>query len=330
MKRNGLGFPLALSAAAATAGLAITARLVIRSTRETERAHPAGGRFVEVQGVKLHYIERGSGSPIVLLHGNGVTSQDWEISGILDGLVADHRVIAFDRPGFGYSERPKNVEWTPVQQAHLLHAALMQLDITRPVIVGHSWATLVALALALEYPADVRGLVLLSGYYFPTLRFDVPFASATAIPFLGDVLRYTIAPVVGRLMSPLLVRQLFAPAPVPDRFKNFPLSMSLRPSQLRASAQEAQLMVASAKSLEPRYGDLKVPVSIIAGSGDMIANAMAQSNKLARLISGHDAQLISGAGHMVHYFAPALVVEAATSDKAIPASVDGTRPQGNH
>ncbi len=130
MKRNRLGEFGALIAAAAatTAGLAATARFVTRSARETERAHPPAGRFVVVQGVKLHYIERGSDSPIVLLHGNGVNAQDWDVSGVLDGLASDHRVIAFDRPGFGYSERPRNVDWTPVQQAELLHLALTQQD----------------------------------------------------------------------------------------------------------------------------------------------------------------------------------------------------------
>jgi pimeloyl-ACP methyl ester carboxylesterase len=307
--------------AAATASLACAARLVIRSARKTERANPPLGRFVVVRGVKLHYIERGSGSPIVLLHGNGVTSEDWDVSGVLDGLATDHRVFAFDRPGFGYSERPRNVDWTPERQAELIHLALMELKITRCVVVGHSWGTLVALALALDFPASVQSVVLVSGYYFPSLRLDTVFGAAPAIPFLGDLLRYTISPIVGRLMAPLLVRQLFAPAPVPDRFKNFPLSMSLRPSQLRSSAQEAQLMVASAKSLERRYGELAVPVSIVAGRGDLIVNPFAQSDRLANAILGHDAQLVSGAGHMVHYFATELVVSAARSREALPAAV---------
>lgn len=115
MNRKRLGrLPQALiTAAVATAGLATAAGLVTRSARETERAHPADGRFVVVEGVKLHYLERGDGPPIVLLHGNGVTAQDWAVSGVFDGLATDHRVIAFDRPGFGYSDRPRNVNSTP-------------------------------------------------------------------------------------------------------------------------------------------------------------------------------------------------------------------------
>ena len=311
---------LLLTIAGAIGALAATAALVARSAHATERAHPPTGRFVEVGGVKLHYTERGAGPPVVLLHGNGVTAQDWEVSGVLDGLAADHRVIAFDRPGYGYSERPRGTVWTPVRQAELIHGALAQLGVVKPVVVGHSWGTMVALALALDHPADVARLVLLSGYYFPSVRLDVPLQGAPATPLLGDVLRYTISPIVGRLLTPLLVKQLFAPAPVPERFARFPISMSLRPSQLRASAEEAVLMVPSAMLLQARYGELHLPVAIIAGSGDLIADPGAQSNRLANLVLARDAELVEGAGHMVHYFAPERVV-AAVAQRTAP-SVD--------
>lgn len=301
---------LLLAAAGAVAALAASAALVARSARAAERAHPPTGRFVTVNGVRLHYVEGGSGPPVVLLHGNGVTAQDWEVSGVLDGLAANHRVIAFDRPGYGYSERPRGTVWTPVAQAELIRGALAQLGVVRPTVVAHSWGTLVALALALDHPQDVARLVLLAGYYFPSLRLDVPLQGAPATPLLGDLLRYTVSPVVGRLLSPVLVKQLFAPAPVPARFAQFPLSLSLRPSQLRASAEEALLMVPSAMLLQGRYGELGLPVAILAGSGDRIANPGAQSNRLANVVLGHDAELIEGAGHMVHYFVPERVVAA--------------------
>jgi pimeloyl-ACP methyl ester carboxylesterase len=297
---------------ALAAGSAATAALVNHSARVTERENPPSGKFVEVQGVKLHYIERGTGSPIVLLHGNGVNARDWELSGVLDTLAANHRVVAFDRPGYGYSERPRGQLWTPFRQAALLSGALAALDIKRPVVVGHSWGTLVALAFALDYPAEVERLVLVSGYYFPSLRPDVVLQAGPAIPVVGDVLRYTISPILARLMTPLAVRHLFAPAPVPERFAQLPLAMSRRPGQLRASAQEALTMVPSAALLAQRYGELTLPIAIIAGRDDRFVNPLAQSNRLARLKLTHDADLVAGAGHMVHYFAPDRVAAAAT------------------
>ncbi len=292
------------------AQLAATATFVSRSARAAERANPPTGRFVEVRGVKLHYTERGEGRPVVLLHGNGVTSHDWDASGVVDGLAADHRVIAFDRPGFGYSERPRGTAWTPAAQAALISDALALLGVERAAVVGHSWGTLVALALALDHPAVVERLVLLSGYYYPSLRLDVQLQVPAATPLLGDVLRHTILPLLGRVTAPLIVKHLFAPAPVPERFSQFPLALSLRPSQLRASAEEAVLMVPAAEAMHARYGELKMPVAVISGSGDKIADPESQSNRLAREVLGRDADFVEGAGHMVHYSAPERVVDA--------------------
>jgi pimeloyl-ACP methyl ester carboxylesterase len=91
----------------------------------------------------------------------------------LPSFLHTYRVIIFDRPGFGHSERPRGRVWTAAEQAELLHKALLQLGVERPVVVGHSWGTLVALALAVRHLADIAGLALLSGYYFWTLRPDV-------------------------------------------------------------------------------------------------------------------------------------------------------------
>ena len=139
-------------------------------------------------------------------------------SGIVDALAADHRVIVFDRPGFGYSERPRGRIWTPAAQAALLRQALDLLGVERPVIVGHSWGTLVTLEMALRDPDRTAGIVLLSGYYFPTFRPDVPLLFWPAVPIVGDVLRYAISPWLGRLSKPLLYKWLFAPAPVTSSF----------------------------------------------------------------------------------------------------------------
>jgi pimeloyl-ACP methyl ester carboxylesterase len=128
-------------------------------------------------------------------------------------------VVVFDRPGYGYSERPRWRPWAAFEQAELLHEALKQLGVERPVVVGHSWGTLVALAFAIRHRADTAGLVLLSGYYFPTLRLDALMVAPGALPVLGDVLRYTVSPIFGWLAMPLTKRAMFAPAPVTARFK---------------------------------------------------------------------------------------------------------------
>ena len=143
----------------AAAGLAASWLFVQARSRQVEREHPPEGKFVTVDGVRLHYLERGEGPALVLLHGNGVYSKDFELSGLLDMASSHYRVIAFDRPGFGYSERPRSTVWTPDKQARLLHHALQEIGVDSAIVLGHSWGTMVALAMGLQVPDFVRGLV---------------------------------------------------------------------------------------------------------------------------------------------------------------------------
>jgi pimeloyl-ACP methyl ester carboxylesterase len=290
------------------------AALVVRSkTRKAERTHPPIGQFIEVDGVRLHYVERGQGQPLVLLHGNGAMAEDFDISGLVDSAARQYRVIVIDRPGFGHSERPRRKMWTPAAQAELLFNALRQLDVDEPIVLGHSWGTLVALALALEHPEYVRGLVLLSGYYYPSLRLDVSLASPPAIPLVGDLMRYTVSPLLSRLIWPALVWRLFSPARTPQRFAAFPVWMTLRPSQLRASAAESALLIPSAMSLSRRYRELAMPITIMAGGSDRIASPRHNAERLHRELPHSDFHLALGAGHMLHYTAQEGVLAAVSA-----------------
>src|SRR3954470_11615994 len=194
-----------------------------------ERKNPPIGTFIECDGVRLHYLERGDRAApcVVLFHGNGSMIQDFMISGLVDRLSLHHRVVCFDRPGFGYSQRPRWRIWTATAQAALFVKALNQLGIRNPVVLGHSWGALVAIAIGLRNEYPIRGLVLASGYYFPTWRWDVWIMSGPAIPVVGDLVRYTVAPIISWLMLPGTFRKLFAPCPVASDFKQeFPYSLS--------------------------------------------------------------------------------------------------------
>jgi pimeloyl-ACP methyl ester carboxylesterase len=283
--------------------------MVRRKTAQIEREHPPTGDFITIDGVRLHYLSQGDGPVVVLLHGNGVTAEDFRNCGLFEQLARDHRVIAFDRPGFGYSERPRTTVWTPAAQARLLTAALQRLGVEQAVVLAHSWATLVALSMAKEAPQLVAGLVLASGYYYPSVRLDV-LTSTPAIPIIGDLMRYTLSPLLGRLMWPLVVKRAFAPAPVPDSFRRMPPWMALRPDQLRAEAAETAMMIPSAAKLRAHYPELKMPVAIVSGDTDGIADAWHNSVHLNREIAGSELTLVPGAGHMIQHLAPEALMEA--------------------
>lgn len=299
--------PTLLGSAAA---LGASALYTAAKTREAERKTPPIGEFLTVDGVRLHYIERGRGEPLVLIHGNGMMIQDFLVSGIVDDLAKRYRVIIIDRPGYGYSDRPRGL-WTPRAHATLYQKALQQLGVTRAVVLGHSWGALVAVALALQAPQLVRSLVLASGYYYPTLRADVMLSSPVAIPGIGDVMRHTVSPVVGQVLQPAMIKAMFAPAAVPERFdREFPKPMMLRPVQLRASAEDAALMTPVTVELEKHYRDLKLPVVIIAGGDDQIVDLERQSKRLHNELPDSELVVVPGMGHMIQHLAPRQVIAA--------------------
>jgi pimeloyl-ACP methyl ester carboxylesterase len=278
--------------------------------KSAENDNPPAGQFLEVNGVRLHYVERGSGAPLVLLHGNGSMIQDFESSGLIDLAAKNYRVIVFDRPGFGHSDRPRNVVWTPAAQAELINSALHRLGVSHAIVLGHSWGASVAVALALKYPTLVQGLVLASGYYYPTLRPDVVALSSPAVPLVGDILGHTLSPIVSRVMWPLLMAKIFGPRSVPRKFEGFPKEMALRPSQIRASAAESALMIPDAFHYRDEYTNLKMPVVIVAGDEDRLVDIDAQSTRLHRDVPQSKFHRVPGTGHMIHQTATGVVMSA--------------------
>jgi pimeloyl-ACP methyl ester carboxylesterase len=304
--RSGIGITLGIVAGV----LAASAVITIFQSRRAEARHPPAGHFIDVDGVRLHYIDKGLGVPVLLIHGAGVSADDYVASGVVEQLSEHHRVVAFDRPGYGYSERPAG-PCTARTQAGLLHAACDRLGIDRAVIVGHSWGTLVALEMALMQPDRVVGLVLASGYYYPTARVDSLILAIPAIPVLGQIMRHTVSPLLGRPVTLQMERRMFSPHPVPGAFHaGMPLAFRMRPGQLRASAQDAGRMISSADNLNSRYSDIRVPVTILAGSEDGIVNPADQSQRLSLDLQRADVELIAGAGHMVHYSHPECIARA--------------------
>ena len=154
-------------------------------------------------------------------------------------------------------------------------------------------------ALALKYPDMIRGLVLASGYYYPTARLDVIAMGAPALPLIGDLLSHTLSPLLSRAIWPLMMTKIFGPQSVPKKFEAFPKEMALRPSQIRASAAEAALMVPDAFKFRNRYADLKMPVVIIAGEQDRLIDIDTQSARLHSEIPQSRFHRVAGNGHMI-------------------------------
>jgi len=283
------------------------------------------GQYITVDGTRLHYVDHGTGAPVILLHGNGSMVGDFISSGIVEQLGRGYRVVAFDRPGFGYSERPSTRKWCAVEQAKLLLRAWQFLDIERPVVVGHSWGSLVALAAALEAENRIKGLVLLSGYYYPTPMAASILRASPPLSVLPGMLREALMPIAWRLAAPGAVERIFAPCAVPERFRKFySLPDALRPSQMRTVREEAAMLPEMTVRLSALYKELGVPVRLLAGSDDGIVDTNAHSVRLQRELSQSTLKVIPRCGHMVHHAAPNEVAHAIVG----LAQVEPTRSTG--
>ncbi|MBP2293431.1 alpha/beta fold hydrolase [Azospirillum rugosum] len=300
--RSGLAF-----AAGLLAGLWLD---TTRRKARAERQHPPTGRFVNADGVTLHYLDRGprTGRPVVFLHGNGILADDWALS-ILDRAAEKRRCVCFDRPGHGYSE-PAHLHSSPSAQAAILNAAARKLGLEKPIIVGHSLGGAVALAWALDFPDEVGGLVILSAFTHPTPRADfIPFMGP-AIPVVGPAMSRTVLQPLDRLIIGPLVRHIFAPNPVPESYDSIPPDLLLRPTQLEAAAAHTAALIPGVAAMAPRYPDIRCPTAIVAGLEDRIVDPHAHAVPLHDAITGSTLHLLAGTGHMSHHARPEAVLAA--------------------
>ncbi|TIQ37054.1 MAG: alpha/beta hydrolase [Mesorhizobium sp.] len=308
---------------AAAAGLALYNGLRARRALRGRRF----GRFVEVDGVRLHLIEQGQGMPLLLLHGNGSSVEDFTTSGIFDKASENYRVLAFDRPGFGRSSRPIGRVWSAAAQADLINAAAAKLGIEPCIVLGHSWGAAVALEIARRHPGSVAGIVLVSGYHYPRPRFALALSALPVLPLIGTAFRYTLLPPLVRLGWNWSMRKIFGPAAVSAAFATMTIEIASRPGQLRSIAAESFLMWVAAAFATPQHKDISVPVGIIAGAGDQLFDAPAEAFRLQANLNNAVVDIICDAGHMVHLSAPQAVLAMIDKIAAI-STTDDTKPSG--
>jgi pimeloyl-ACP methyl ester carboxylesterase len=119
------------------------------------------GRFAEVNGIRMHYLQAGKGEPVVLLHGFGQTSHMWRP--LIKALASNHMVIAPDLRGYGSSAAPA-AGYTKVALARDVHALVNRFGFKSIELVGHDIGLMVAYAYAAQYPAEVQRIVLMEAF----------------------------------------------------------------------------------------------------------------------------------------------------------------------
>ena len=277
----------------------ILAATALRASSLQARANtsfPPLGRFVEAEGARLHYVDAGRpGQPVVvLIHGNPGTGRDFDR--LIPILAPNHRVIAIDRPGHGHSERPDLEGASPLVQARQLHAALEQLGATTPapILVGHSWGGALALAYAIEYPRETRGMLLLGTRAYPVGEPPDPLYALLRRPVIGPLLRWTVVPVLGRGTLDRRLSAAYQPDSVQAEHVAQARALWMRPGQLGATVWDTFLLQRDAGAMASRYSSVGAPVMLLVGDGD---SRLSESEQLATHLPNAWIEILPGAGH---------------------------------
>lgn len=289
------------------------------STREkaAETAYPPSGQFVNANGTKIHLSIAGQGPDIVVIHGANGSLRDFTFD-LVERLAPRFRVIAVDRPGLGWSERPEgfggafnNRDEPPALQARLLQAAADAVGVEDPIVLGHSYGGAIALAWALERPEQTAGLVLVGAASNPwegELGFLYQmnaslFGSAIAIPL--------ITAFVPRATIEDAVTAVFAPQNAPEGYmERFGTEMTLRRKTMRANAQQVNSLKPYVTEMSARYPTLTLPVESVHGTQDDTVPLRTHAEPLTRQIPGAVLTRLEDVGHMPHHTNPEVIIAA--------------------
>jgi pimeloyl-ACP methyl ester carboxylesterase len=261
--------------------------------------------FAEIDGVRIHYQEKGTGTPLVLLHGYTSSTYSWKE--VFEPLSKSFRVIAVDLKGFGFSGKPDG-DYTRRAQAILVAHLLEHLKIDKAWLCGSSMGGEVALNVAVANPQRVAGLILID-------------SAGVEVPGEGSLAPgYLLLPVVGRILVALsltsdkLVRQgleksFYDQAKVTDdRVANYYRPLKTRGGQLAALRARTQW---SMFPIEPDLGKITVPTLILWGAHDQLI-PLAAGHKMNSLIKGSKLVIFENCGHLPQEEMPAGTIDEMT------------------
>ena len=262
-------------------------------------AHAAYHQAVQIPGqppVKLYAEEMGAGRPILLIHGLGGSSYTWRH--VAPELARNHRVVAVDLKGFGRSEKPFDLAYSPIDQALLIADFIARRNLTGLTIVGHSFGGAVALITALELnrrsPGRLRRLVLMDSPAYPQ-QFSA----------MVSFLRLPVVPYVALTLMPpeLPVRKALAPGngkPSPYSERDFATY-----SEPLSEAGARHAIITTAREIVPegwprliaRYRTIRQPTLILWCRDDPVV-PISSGYRLLRTLPNARIRIVEGCEHI--------------------------------
>lgn len=298
-------------------GVLALAVFVLNWTYGRLPAEPAPtGSFAQVGDLRIRYLEhRGAGVPVVLIHGQPGTAEDWED---VTPLLTGHRTIAIDRPGYGFSSGG----YVPFdRQLEAIHELLEKLHVRRPILVGHSYGGTISLGFAERYPSQVRGLVLVDAAAGGLQVESLEEVQAHAVQFLQlPVIRQIANATFAQLFATLSVNsgdsEAFHPEPVVQAHRDRVLAINMAHGDLEAFAGEALAANGVIDQIDGKLGTIRAPAVVIQGEDDELVE-VTHGRRLADDLPNSRLVMVYG-GHMQPYDHPAVIARAVQSIGEIP------------
>ncbi len=274
-----------------------------RIAARAERLVPASGKFLDIDGNRIHYVETGEGPPIVFIHGLG--GQLHHFRHPIFPLLPDYRLITLDRPGSGYSGRAAGATARLPEQAEVVAKFIKALGLERPLLVGHSLGGAVALTVALNHPDSISGVVTLAPL---THMEDEVRAEFRSLYITSRLKRWLIAQTTAVPTSlkyaPQTLAFVFGPQKWPEDYIIAGGGMlGLRPSHFYATASDIVAIEKDLGSIEARYGEISMPAAMMYGTADRVLDHRRHGLPMRDKIAGLDFDLVEGQGHMLPFTA---------------------------
>jgi pimeloyl-ACP methyl ester carboxylesterase len=276
------------------------------TARRVEAAVPPRGQFMEIDGQRIHYVDKGGAGPaIVMIHGLGGTM--WNFSYALAGqLAGEFRVILVDRPGSGYSVRPADASAALGAQAATLAKLIGNLGLKQPLLVGHSLGGALSLAIALNHPACAGALALIAP--LTHAQDEVPEAFKGLLitsPLLRRIIAWTLATPLSILGSKAVLAVVFGPDSVPADYRTRGGGLlSLRPKSFYNTSTDLVAVNDDLPGMMTRYGALTLPFGMLYAKGDRILDYRRQGEAMKQKCPALDLTLLDAHGHMLPITAP--------------------------
>lgn len=259
--------------------------------------------------IQLHanIINKGSGRPLVFIHGFGATSHTW--FKIQTALSSHNELHLVDLKGYGASPRPKDGDYSVTTQAELVKTYLLKNGLKNFTLIGHSYGggitLLVALELQKEYPGLIRDLILIDSMAYPQ-KFPW-FIMSLQIPMLAEFFS-AIIPI--KLQVQMVLNYVFYDAAKISQDSIIAYSESLRQTGGRSAniAVARQILLPNIDEIIGRYAELKMPCLIIWGDKDKVISSEI-GNKLNKELSNSQLHVINNCGHAPQEECPENVIK---------------------